>query len=396
MPSPFRTSRTLLVALSASVVLGALTAGSARADDATVASLQVKLVEQRQQLNALYADSARAAEQLNGANLRLQRAKAKLASSQAAQRKAEAAFEKQRALVGALTVDQLQNGTPQQAMMSVLDGADPTQMLQEVSSLKAVDEAVTVRIDSLEASRTNLDASTAAVEQVVTDQKAATADRSSAQARIDASIQQAESLAASTKSQRDDLIKRLAAAQERPVAQVRAAQDRIDERLDSAGPSTPAAAQPEPSDPAPAPTTPKPTTPKPTTPPPADPPPASGSKVDRAIAFAKAQLGEPYEWAGAGPSSWDCSGLTMRAYQAAGISLSHYAPDQYTATKRVSVSNIQRGDLLYWSDGSASSIYHVALYLGGGQMIHAPRPGRGVEIVPVSYWIQPDLASRPA
>ena len=100
-------------------------------------------------------------------------------------------------------------------------------------------------------------------------------------------------------------------------------------------------------------------------------------------------------WGAAGPSSWDCSGLTMRAWQAAGVSMSHYAGSQYTQFAKVPVNKIRRGDLLFWSDGSASSIYHVAMYLGGGQMIQAPRPGRTVEIVSLSYWIAPDLASRP-
>lgn len=85
----------------------------------------------------------------------------------------------------------------------------------------------------------------------------------------------------------------------------------------------------------------------------------------------------------------------MKAWAAAGVSIPHYGGAQYTSTRHVSVNNIQRGDLLYWSNGSAGSIYHVAMYLGGGQMIHAPRPGRDVEIVSFTYWIRPDLASRP-
>ena len=61
----------------------------------------------------------------------------------------------------------------------------------------------------------------------------------------------------------------------------------------------------------------------------------------------------------------------------------------------MSVGSVQRGDLVFWSNGSAKSIYHVAMYLGGGKMIHAPRPGRNVEIVSITYWIKPDLAARP-
>ncbi len=117
--------------------------------------------------------------------------------------------------------------------------------------------------------------------------------------------------------------------------------------------------------------------------------------MEKAIAFARAQLGEPYKWGGAGPGSWDCSGLTMRAWQAAGINLPHYAGAQYANTEPVPIKKIVRGDLLYWSDGGPGSIYHEALYLGNNQMIHAPRPGRGVEIVSLNYWIKPDLAVPP-
>src|SRR5690606_29476453 len=126
-----------------------------------------------------------------------------------------------------------------------------------------------------------------------------------------------------------------------------------------------------------------------------DPPPASGSTVEKAIAFARAQLGEKYKWGGTGPNAWDCSGLVMKSCAAAGVSLPRAASGQYTRTKRVSVGSIKRGDLLFWSNGRAKSIYHVAMYLGDGKMIHAPRPGRSVEIQPITYWIKPDLASRP-
>ena len=120
--------------------------------------------------------------------------------------------------------------------------------------------------------------------------------------------------------------------------------------------------------------------------------PATG--VNRAISFAKAQLGEPYVYGAAGPSSWDCSGLTMMAWAAAGKSLPHWSVAQYQSTTPVSMSSIRRGDLLFWSNGSSSSIYHVAMYLGNGMMIQAPRPGKSVEIVSMYYWILPDLAGR--
>lgn len=96
-----------------------------------------------------------------------------------------------------------------------------------------------------------------------------------------------------------------------------------------------------------------------------------------------------------GTGLMDCSGLLMKAWAAAGVDLPHYGGAQYAQTEHVPVSKIQRGDLLFWTDGGPSPIYHVAMYLGGGKMIHAPRTGRDVEIVSVNYWIKPDLASRP-
>jgi cell wall-associated NlpC family hydrolase len=113
----------------------------------------------------------------------------------------------------------------------------------------------------------------------------------------------------------------------------------------------------------------------------------NGTAVERAIAFAKAQLGEPYVLGGAGPDTWDCSGLVMMSFRAAGIDVgAHWVPSQYdTMAARgllVPYSQRQRGDILFWSDG-AGGIYHDAIYLGGGMMIAAPTWGDVVKIQPV-------------
>jgi cell wall-associated NlpC family hydrolase len=122
---------------------------------------------------------------------------------------------------------------------------------------------------------------------------------------------------------------------------------------------------------------------------------APSSGVEAAVDFALAQVGDPYVWGAAGPDAWDCSGLTMGAWIAGGVSLPHYSVAQYDAVSPVSMSGIRRGDLLFWSDGGPGTIYHVALYLGDGMMVHAPRTGRDVEVVSMYYWITPDLAGRP-
>ena len=110
--------------------------------------------------------------------------------------------------------------------------------------------------------------------------------------------------------------------------------------------------------------------------------PISGSgKGAKALAFAKAQLGEPYARSGAGPSSWDCSGLTMMAWGSVGVSLPHSSRQQFNRGRPVAKSDLQLGDLVFFY----SDIHHVALYAGNGQVIHAPRPGKSVEYIKMSY-----------
>ncbi|MFK4273311.1 C40 family peptidase, partial [Streptomyces milbemycinicus] len=108
--------------------------------------------------------------------------------------------------------------------------------------------------------------------------------------------------------------------------------------------------------------------------------PSNGSKAAQAIAFAKAQLGKPYVWGATGPSSFDCSGLTQAAWKSAGISLPRTTWDQVKAGTRVSTSELQPGDLVFFYD----DISHVGLYIGDGMMIHAPKPGDVVKKAPIT------------
>ncbi|MBU1801399.1 MAG: C40 family peptidase, partial [Actinobacteria bacterium] len=149
-------------------------------------------------------------------------------------------------------------------------------------------------------------------------------------------------------------------------------------------------APPSPTSPAPAPEP----TPAPAPGPAPAPAPASGAAA--AVKFARAQLGEPYVWAAAGPDQWDCSGLTMRAWAAGGTSLPHYSVAQYDASTPISASERRPGDLVFWaSSDDPSSIYHVALYVGGDRIIHAPRTGRPVSEDSLFYWITPSFYARP-
>jgi len=126
------------------------------------------------------------------------------------------------------------------------------------------------------------------------------------------------------------------------------------------------------------------------------------AKVETAIAFASEQLGERYVLGGAGPNVWDCSGITMKSYAAAGVYIGwHSATAQYnimaSKQKLVPFQDIQRGDLIWWSKERAFSgdKYHVAIYMGDGMMLEAPNPARTVRIVPVRYGEIWPYAGRP-
>ena len=99
------------------------------------------------------------------------------------------------------------------------------------------------------------------------------------------------------------------------------------------------------------------------------PAPSGGAQV--AVDTARAQLGKPYVYAGSGPDVFDCSGLTMYAWAAAGVSLSHNAEAQYLSLPHVSQSELQPGDLVFFGN----PIHHVGIYVGGGTMIEAPYTG---------------------
>ncbi len=404
---PLAWRRRIAGSVSMALVLAFASTTSAHADDPTVSELQIQLVQSRQQLNDLYAQSAAASERLNGATYELEVAKEAVARHLVDVAAARKQLEAQQEVVAAMTVEQLQSGSSVSRLSAMFKSAGPQQLLERASAYSSTNEATVAKVATYTARKVVLDAAARLAQDALDQQREATARHKAAKKTIEQAIARAEEMASTSEQTRHGLLVQLAEAKGTSIDVVTREQDAIDEQLDESGPSTPPrpGPGPEPDDgpgpvvdprPTSTPSSTPTTAPPPPPPPPANPPPPSTSKVEKAIAFAMDQVGEPYKWGGAGPSSWDCSGLTMRAWQAAGINLPHYAGAQYANTKAVPINNIVRGDLLFWSDGGPSSIYHEALYLGGGKMIHSPRPGRTVEVVSLNYWIKPDLASRPA
>lgn len=108
--------------------------------------------------------------------------------------------------------------------------------------------------------------------------------------------------------------------------------------------------------------------------------------TDVAIAFALAQRGATYVWGATGPHAFDCSGLTLRSYQAAGVQLPRTSREQARAGTRIPASAgfdaLSPGDLVFWAyrPNDLSTVHHVALYLGDRKVVHAPQTGEVVKV----------------
>ncbi|MEU0966366.1 C40 family peptidase [Streptomyces sp. NPDC005917] len=112
---------------------------------------------------------------------------------------------------------------------------------------------------------------------------------------------------------------------------------------------------------------------------------------EKAVAFATAQIGKPYVWGAEGPDSYDCSGLTSQAWASAGKPIPRTSQEQWKQLKHIDVKDMRPGDLIIYFDDAS----HVALYIGDGAIIQAPRPGRTVSIggagtMPVLGVVRPD------
>lgn len=101
-----------------------------------------------------------------------------------------------------------------------------------------------------------------------------------------------------------------------------------------------------------------------------------------AVAWARTQLGKDYQWGADGPSTYDCSGLTMQAWARQGVSLPHSSAMQYAVTQHVPIDDLRPGDLVFFATNTSDpgSIHHVGIYAGGGQMVEAPYTGAQVRL----------------
>lgn len=299
---------------------------------ATNAAPNADLVRVRQEVEQLQEDAAEAGENAQAAKVQLARLKSQLSSVQ------------QEAQAQKATVDSIRNSLASIAVarykstglgegIELLFSSDPSLYLSSAGSLENITRKQAAELRKYATAKQRLDATSLTVEDKLRLVQAAEARYRAQAAQVKQKLEQAEQvLARLEKKDRERLLK-LQAMDEAE----RQAYSREQARLANT---------------------------------------VSG-RAGIALRYAVKQIGDSYVWGAAGPIRWDCSGLTMRAYEQAGVRLPHSSRAQFGYGRSIARSNLLPGDLVFFG----TPISHVGIYVGKGKMVHAPRPGARVNIV---------------
>ncbi len=225
-----------------------------------------------------------------------------------------------------------------------------------INDISSTDGVIQGAINSLRSVRSQIitDTTDAKVVALIEQGKAVLSQRAEARRAVEEAARQAEAVA------------RQAEAAARQAAEAAARQSATQAQT-----STGSSSSTQNTTPAPAPAT-----------KPVEKPQASSASGQAVINYAYQFLGTPYVWGGGTPSGFDCSGFTSYVYRNFGVSLPRVSRDQASAGRKVAYADLQAGDLVFFGDGSIS---HVGIYIGGGNMIHSPRPGKSVEVSTMKY-----------
>ena len=391
-PNPRRRALAAIVA----IVLAAVSTPIAISSTAHADEISDKKAEAQQIAGEIYDLNGKIeqyAEAANGAQVQLFALVQQIAAAQTKVDQAERDQEVHRQQLMAYAVDAYVYGeAPEQVDVHIdPNGAtvDPRNSYLHAASVNRQQ-----LIDSLREAESNLKTQIATLEQA---KQAAAAQAEDLKQRQDDAQRAADKLQ-SVKSQVDGELATLVeqaqeaqAAAEREAAKQAAQQNELgspDNGSSGSSSSSAPSASPPSSDPA---DTPPVTIYIPSRPiPPGPPPDPDTAGAQKAIDFAKQQLGKPYIWGAAGPDSYDCSGLTMQAWKAGGVTMDHWTGSQYAQTRPIHLSDVQPGDLIFYNQ-----MQHVALYIGDGKIIHAPHAGSTVQIEDMYYWRTDMAATRP-
>ncbi|MFB7377643.1 NlpC/P60 family protein [Kitasatospora purpeofusca] len=326
-PSPPGRARlaVLTTAMAGGVVL---TAGPAQAEPTP------GLATVKEEVDRLNEEAEQSIERYNGFQEKQQKLQGEASRIQEKVARGQDAMNELRTQLGAVAADQYRNGGIDPSVQLMLD-SDPGAYLARAAAQNQV-----------------VDSQAALLRQALAEQRRLDQDRAEATATLAQLDQAAASLAGEKKAVQDKLAKAQALLNKLSAAD----RARINAQEAAATRASRSAAER-----------------------PAFTGPVSG-RAAAVVQFAYSQLGKPYVWGATGPSGYDCSGLTGAAYRAAGVQLPRVSQAQWNAGARIARADLQPGDLVFFY----GDLHHVGLYIGDGRMIHAPRTGKNVEVLPIS------------
>jgi cell wall-associated NlpC family hydrolase len=299
---------------------------------ATNAAPSADLVRVRQEVEQLQEDAAEAGENAQAAKVQLARLKSQLSSVQQEAEAQKASVDSIRNSLAAIAVARYKS-TGLGEGVELLFSSDPSLYLSSAGSLENITRKQAAELRKFATAKQRLDATSLTVEDKLRLVQAAEARYRAQAAQVKRKLEQAEELL--TKLEKKDR-ERLLKLQAMDEAE-RQAYSREQARLANT---------------------------------------VSG-RAGIALRYAVKQIGDSYVWGASGPIRWDCSGLTMRSYEQAGVRLPHSSRAQFGYGRSIARNNLLPGDLVFFG----TPISHVGIYVGKGKMVHAPRPGARVQIV---------------
>jgi cell wall-associated NlpC family hydrolase len=309
------------------------------------ASAAPNLIEVQGRVRDLQEQAATAAEGAQDAKVQLAKLKRTLDSVQQQATQQGASVDQMNKIIGAIAADQYKSG-PLSQSLELLFSSDPALYLSAAGSLEAVTRKKSADLKKFSVATQRLNATTFTVTDKLALVRAAEAKFTKQLAIANGKLQQAE-----------ELLAKLTAAERERLAKLNEDEENADQErsLADAGKYANVA-----------------------------------GRGGVAIKYALAQIGDRYVFGAAGLINWDCSGLTMRAFQAAGVSLPHSSRAQYNYGKSIARKDLLPGDLVFFG----KPISHVAIYVGGNRMLHAPRTGARVKIAEFSLGKKPYIGAR--
>ena len=303
------------------------------------------LAQVQAQVNRLEDEATTAAEGAQEAKVQLATLTRSLAGIQAQAAVQGKTVDSISKTLGAIAVEQYKSGTISQSL-ELLFSSNPSLYLSSAGSLEAITRRKSTQLRKFQSAAQALNATSLTVSDRLAQVKVLQKTLAQRSALASAKLAQAEALLATLKKEDRDRLAKLALDQENA--------DQASSLLAAKS--------------------------------------ASGvtGRAGTALKFALQQIGDKYVFGGAGMIYWDCSGLTMRAFQAAGVSLPHSAAAQAQMGKYVPLNKKQPGDLLFFGH----PISHVGIYMGGGRMVHAPHTGARVKVAEASLGSKPLVAVR--